>query len=184
MKYLIKYRLFESLGFEDVEESERYIRDILQELEDDGFEITIDKHISRVDGEKNRNLYFEVYIKRPRNSPPRVIPGVPEPFSTNHPGKYPGDIFLWKEVKDPVIRLVEWYYSNEYYTPGINYNISKKLKKIGIKVENSSPFRFFNSGVEFGIGWSSENDFSNLSDTISFTSLKLLIKMSNVNYKI
>lgn len=170
MKYLKTYQIFES-GLTDIDSMEEDIKDILQELEDDGFVITIDRHTS-INGSKLKNIFLEIYVKKPWGSPDRVVPDLPAPPS----GKYPGNIFFWREVKESIIRLVEWYYSNKHYTPGINYNISKELQKMGIKIDNSSPLRMFCGGVEFGIGWSNEDDFKNFEDTISFTNLRLLMR--------
>lgn len=168
MKWLMNWKIFENTD-ENVED----IHDILQELLDSGFLVKTDK-IGVTNGQtKRRNNYFEITIKRHPLSPDREIKGLPKPPS----GKYPGNLFFWYEVKDVIIRLMEWYYSKEWFTPGINWNISKELTKMGISDNReSATFRMFNGGTEFGIGWSGEDDFS-IGDSISFITLRLLIKL-------
>lgn len=171
MRYLKSYKLFESR----IGEFEDSIHDILLELEDDGFQIEIDR--TRKDRQSSSvkgytEIFIEVRIMRPWNSPQRVIPGAPEPPG----GAYPGNIFLWKEVKDVIIRLNEWYYeySGNEFTPGISGKTAQELAKIGIKYNSNSPFRMFTSNVgEFGIGWHKPEDFDKLGDYISFTSLRI-----------
>jgi len=96
--------------------------------------------------------YLEVTLFVPWGSPDRHIQGAPEPSG----GKYPGDIFLWKEIKEPIIQLVEWYYSTTNFNDDI---------------------RFFNSGIEFGKGWKNEQQLNNLGDLISFTTFRMLIRV-------
>ena len=168
MKHLKSYKLFES-RIEDLEDD---VRDILLELEDEGFQIEISR-ISKdveIDTEgyfcHNRtDVFLEVRVMRPWGSPDRVIPNTPTPPG----GTYPGNILIWREVKDAIIRLTEWYYSESIYEPIDKETIYRTDKY-------NSPLRFFNSGIEFGIGWSKEEDFT-LGDLISFTSLRMEIKL-------
>jgi hypothetical protein len=169
MKWIKKYTLFEASRL--VDDIEDYIGDILIELEDIGFQIEYRKDVK----DKEDEIYLEIRIIRPWGSPSRVIPNVPAPPG----GKYPGDVFIWREVKDSIIRLNDWYYSysDNEYSPGINSKIYSELSKMGIKYDSNSPFRMFNGGHEFGIGWSNPEDFDNLGDFISFTSLRIIIKL-------
>lgn len=166
MRHLKTYKLFES----NIDDFEDNVRDILLELEDDGFQIHIFSY------KKHSDIIVEVRIMRPYGSPQRVIPGAPEPPG----GTYPGNIFLWKEVKDAIVRLNEWYYeySGNEFTPGISGKTAQELAKIGIKYNTNSPFRMFTSGVdEFGVGWHKPEDFDNLGGFISFTSLRIEMKL-------
>ena len=178
MKHLKSYKLFES----HIDDFEDIIRDILLELEDDGFQVEIDRNRKDIEDDtlqrkvKRSEVFVEVRIMRPWNSPQRVIPGAPEPPG----GTYPGNIFLWKEVKDAIVRLNEWYYeySGNEHTPGISGKTAQELAKIGIKYNSNSPFRMFTSGVgEFGVGWHKPEDFDNLGDFISFTSLRIEMRL-------
>jgi len=157
---------------ESIEEMEEDSEDIMQELKDEGFKISFERDTSIL-GVKD--TFFSVLIERPYFSPAREIPGLPSPPG----GLYSGDIFAWKEVKGAVIRLNDWYYSHSGrdYTPGINGEISNKLTNMGIKVETKSPFRMFSGGTEFGIGWSSPEDFDSLGDTITFTRLTIAMML-------
>ena len=154
---------------ESIEEMEEDAEDIMQELKDEGFKIGVERDVSTP-------VYsgsLAIRIDRPYGSPAREIPGLPPPPG----GFYPGDIFAWKEVKDAVIRLNDWYYSHTdgSHLPGINSEISNKLTNMGIKVNRNSPFRLFSGGTEFGIGWHKPEDFEMLSDTITFTGLTIVI---------
>ena len=202
MKHLKSYKIFESR----IEDFEDNVQDILLELEDEGFQIEISRIHKDVEIEPEKffnklrtDVFLEVRILRPWGSPDREIPNLPSPPG----GKYPGNLFFWFEIKDAIIRLTEWYYSQSIHKP-----IDKKDKQFkevadGVKVALSmdSPLRFFNSGIEFGIGWSKEEDFagkinsvgnelfmgskwfstrkkfSGLDDLISFTSLRIEIKL-------
>ena len=157
-KHLKKFESFETID-------EKIIRDILIELEDDGLQVKI---------EKEDNL-IEVYIQRALGSKDREIPGVPQPPG----GKYPGNLFFWYEIKDAIIRLNDWFYeySENELTPGINYEIMRDYEKIGIKYNSNSPFRMFNGYVEFGVGWHKPEDFRNVGDYISFTNLRIEMKV-------
>ena len=164
----------------NINEVEDDVRDILLELEDTGlFQVEIDR--TRKDKQSSSvkdysEIFLEVRIMRPWNSPQRYIPGAPEPPG----GTYPGDIFLWKEIKDVIVRLNQWYYeySGNEITPGISGKTAQELSKIGIKYNSNSPFRMFSSGVgEFGVGWHKPEDFDNLGDFISFTSLRIEMKL-------
>jgi hypothetical protein len=177
VKHLKSYKLFESL-IEDLEDN---VQDILLELEDIGLQIEIDRTHKDVEDDtlqrrvKRTDVFLEVRIMRPFDAPDRVIPNVPQPPS----GKYPGNLFFWYEVKDAVIRLNDWYYeySGNEWTPGIDGKTSSELAKIGIKYNTNSPFRMFNGGIEFGIGWHKPEDFDGIGDYISFDRLRIEIKL-------
>jgi len=177
VKYIKSYKIFESR----IDDMEDEIKDILLELEDNGLQIEIDRtRKDREDRSSGRTQVFtdtfiEVRIMRPIGSPDRVVPGVPQPPG----GKYPGNLLFWYEVKESIIRLNNWYYeySGNKYTPGISGKTSQELAKIGIKYNTNSPFRMFTSGTEFGIGWHKPEDFDNFGDFISFTSLRIELKV-------
>jgi hypothetical protein len=177
MKHLKSYKIFESA----IEDLENYVQDILRDLEDNGLQVNISRIHKDVEDDtiqrkvKRTDVYLEVYITRHLGSPNRVIPGVPQPPS----GSYPGNLFFWYEVKDAIIRLNNWYYdySDNEYTPGISGKTAGELAKIGIKYNTNSPFRMFNSGIEFGIGWHKPEDFNGIGDYISFTNFRLMIKL-------
>ena len=165
MKHLKSYKLFESV-------SEQTVRDILLEITDDS---NFNVEIKEVDPPKvGIDNHLEVYITRGSyldSRKTREIPGAPDVL-----GGYPANLFLWFEIKDTIIRLCEYVYSETEFTPGINSKTFNALRNMGIKYESNSPFRMFNGGVEFGIGWHKEEDFT-LGDFISFTSLKIIIKL-------
>jgi hypothetical protein len=168
VKHLKSYKLFES-RIEDLEDD---VRDILLELEDEGFQIEISRTNKDVEIEPKKffnklrtDVFLEVRVMRPWGSPDRVIPNTPTPPG----GTYPGSILIWREVKDAIIRLTEWYYSESIYEPIDKETIYRTEK-------DDSPLRFFNGGIEFGTGWSKEEDFT-LGDLISFTSLRMEIKL-------
>lgn len=179
MKHLKTYKLFES----NIDDFEENVRDILLELEDEGLQIEIDRtrkdkdYPFSPDGSPiEGNTFIEARIMRPWGSPQRVIPGAPEPPG----GTYPGNIFLWKEVKDAIVRLNDWYYeySGNELTPGISGKTAQELAKIGIRYNSNSPFRMFASGVgEFGVGWHKPEDFDHVGDFISFTSLRIEMRL-------
>lgn len=163
------YKMGELLQNFNESVSEQTIKDIFLDMTDDdsNFNVSI-----RRSWEKSE---FEVIITRGsfldgRNK--REIPGAPVPPG----GGYPANLFLWFEIKDTIIRLCEYVYSETELTPGINSKQFNALRNMGIKYESNSPFRMFNGGVEFGIGWHKEEDFT-LGDFISFTSLKIVIKL-------
>jgi hypothetical protein len=170
MKWLKEYKLFES-NSDDLEETTRYI---LMELSDIGLEVTF-HDLGNIKGEYKNNI--SIYIKRPFRSPNRRIEGAPEPPG----GQYPGDIFLWMEIKDAIIRLVEWYYSTDSakkYHDEIQKMINNKTlpKNYRDRLEDRNALRLWNSGVEFACGVKTEKDFEKIGDFISFTSLKILMK--------
>lgn len=163
MKHLKSYKLFES-RIQDLEDN---VRDILLELEDEGFQIEISRISKDVEDDTMRtDVFLEVRILRPWGSPDRVIPNTPTPPS----GKYSGNIFIWREIKDAIIRLTEWYYSESIYEP-INKNPNAYRWE---KAE--SPLRFYDGGIEFGVGWCKEEDFT-IGDLIPITSLRMEIKL-------
>ena len=192
MKHLKTYKLFESV-------SEEIIRQILFDISDnDIFNLFIEENDSCLEVfiqtrnyQKLIRQYLSGDVLDPNYQPlKREIPGAPVPppefvfrnskiLANNKFGSgggYPSDIFLWFEIKDTIIRLCEYVYSETEFTPGINSKAFSELRNMGIKYESNSPFRMFSGGNEFGIGWCKEEDFT-LGDFISFTSLKLIIKL-------
>jgi hypothetical protein len=167
VRHIKPYKLFES-RIQDLEDN---VRDILLELEDEGFQIEMSRISKDVEDDtlqrrtKRTDVFLEVRVLRPWGSEDRVIPNTPTPPG----GKYPGNIFIWREIKDAIIRLTEWYYSESIYDPIDKETIYRTDK-------DNSPLRFSNGGIEFGIGWSKEEDFT-LGDLISFTHLRMEIKL-------
>lgn len=154
MKYLKTYKIYESDDTSIIYD----VEDILNELKDVGLEYKISEKpacdpatAARMSLKIPFFKHLEISIRRPWNSVDREIPGAPVPPG----GKYGKDIFLWKEVKDVVIRLNEWYFQ---------------------EFENTN-FKMYNSGNEFGVGWNKEEDFSGLGDLISFTNLKIVFRI-------
>lgn len=171
MKYLKKYKLFES-NPQDDERRENDIRDISLEFEDAGLICSISKIRKDVELEdfwkKSRvDKYLEIYLSRPWNSPKRQIPGV-----VNPEGGYPGNLFFWYEIKDTVIRLAKWYYEVEAIYEPIDKSVVYRNEK------DQSPLRFFGSGIEMLIGCNKEEDFQKVGDFISFTNFRIMIKIS------
>ena len=152
MKHIKSYKIFES-RIEDLEDN---VKDILLELEDEGFQIEISRISKDVDGDTlqrrtiRTDVFLEVRISRPW-------------------GSTKGGIIIWREIKDVIIRLTEWYYSQSIYEP-IDKETVYRVDK------DDSPLRLFNGGIEFGIGWSKEEDFT-LGDFISFSNLRMEIKL-------
>lgn len=170
MKYLKKYKLFES-NPQDDERRENDIRDISLEFEDAGLICSISKIRKDVELEdfwkKSRvDKYLEIYLSRPWNSPKRQIPGV-----VNPEGGYPGNLFFWYEIKDTVIRLAKWYYEVEAIYEPIDKSVVYRNEK------DQSPLRFFGSGIEMLIGCSKEEDFQKVGDFISFTNFRIMIRI-------
>ena len=172
MKKLKLYKDFEikrrkeSHFFEsNIDEFTECVNDILLEIQDDGFQIEMSEFHKDDD-----SLVLEVCITRSLRSLHKS--------------------FFWKDVKDSIIRLNEWYYgySGNELTPGINGKTIKELAKIGIRYKSNSPFRMFSSipkptwpiseSDEFGIGWYKPEDFDNLPDFTSFTILRIEMKLS------
>ena len=177
MKYLKKYKLFESNSGEEWntrEERENTIRDISLEFQDAGIICSISKirkdvelQPDRYNGKTKTDLFLEVYLSRPWNSPNREIPGV-----VNPEGGYPGNLFFWYEIKDTVIRLAKWYYEIDAIYEPIDKSVVYRHEK------DQSPLRFFGSGIEMLIGCSKEEDFQKVGDFISFTNFRIMIKIS------
>lgn len=159
MKHLKSYKLFESV-------SRKIIEDILFDITDDS---NFNVEIKEVDN------HLEVYITRGSyldSRKTREIPGAPTP-----PGSgYPANLFLWFEIKDAIITLCEYVYKESGLEPIEN----RHFQQWYLQQEHfaKSPFRMKNvgSGSEFGIGWHKAEDFT-LGDFISFTGLKLIIKL-------
>lgn len=144
MKYLKTYKIYES----DRNSIIYDVEGILElELEDVGLEYEVVESFESV----TMAPYLKVTIKRPYDSVDREIPGAPVPPG----GKYGKDIFLWKEVKDVIIRLNQWYF--------------QEFKK--------TDFKIYSGGTEFGIGWNKEEDFSGIGDLISFTDIKIIFRI-------
>jgi len=167
MKHLKSYKIFES----DIEDLENYAQDILRDLEDNGLQVNISRIHKDVEDDtiqrkiKRTDVFLEVYIRRPFGAENREIPGV-----VNPQGGYPGKYFFWYEIKDTIIRLTEWYYSQAPYDP-----IDKETKYRTDK--DNSPLRFFATGIEFLTGCSKEEDFNGIGDYISFANFRLMIKL-------
>ena len=157
MKHLKSYKVFESV-------SEQTIRDILLDITDDS---NFNVEIKEVDN------HLEVYITRGSyldSRKTREIPGAPTP-----PGSgYPANLFLWFEIKDTIITLCEYVYKESGLEP-IEDEIFQQYYRQQAHY-SKSPFRMKNGGDEFGIGWHKAEDFT-LGDFISFTGLKLIIKL-------
>lgn len=167
MRYLKSYKIFES----DIDDLENYVQDILRELEEDkGLQVEISRIRKDVEDDiqrkvKRTDVFLEVYINRPWGAENREIPGV-----VNPQGGYPGNLFFWYEIKETIIRLTEWYYSQAPYDPIDKETIYRTDK-------DNSPLRFFASGIEFLTGCSKEEDFNGIGDYISFTNFRLMIKL-------
>jgi hypothetical protein len=174
MKYLKHYKSFESFGnWSSIDELEDDVQEIFLELEDSGLQINYDRIRKDVEIEPDKfisktrtDIFLEVYIKRPYGSQPRVVPSLPTPPG----GKYSGDLFFWYEIKDTIIRLTEWYYSEGGYEP-IDKNSDYRWEK------DKSPLRFFGGGIEMFIGNSKEEDFKEIGDYISFSNFRIIIKL-------
>ena len=167
MRYLKSYKIFES----DIDDLENYVQDILRELEEDkGLQVEISRIRKDVEDDiqrkvKRTDVFLEVYINRPWGAENREIPGV-----VNPQGGYPGNLFFWYEIKETIIRLTEWYYSQAPYDPIDKETIYRTDK-------DNSPLRFFGSGIEFLTGCSKEEDFNEIGEYISFTNFRLMIKL-------
>ena len=163
MKHIKSYKIFES-RIEDLEDN---VKDILLELEDEGFQIEISRiskdvylKVGYISYYQRTDVFLEVRISRSWDSPK-------------------GGIIIWGEIKDVIIRLTEWYYSQSIYEPIDKETVYRTDK-------DDSPLRFFRGnkyvGIEFGIGWSKEEDFT-LGDFIrnkpenDFSNLRMEIKL-------
>lgn len=181
MKYLKTYKLFEADSF-----NLETIKDILLELEDDDFTIQVNPDIELKDWffdtkirEWRYNSYTEIIITR------RVL---------GHNGGLSGFEFIWRDIKDTIFRLMDYYYL-ENEAPEINNNkivLSNSEKREIKELYSNSPFRLFghirngfaasDRMVEFGIGFTSEEDFDNaednsiINDYTIFEKVKILIK--------
>lgn len=163
MKYLKKYKLFDSVSEETIEHL------LLDITDDSNFNVDI----------KEVDNHLEVYITRGSYSDrrkTREIPEAPTPSSVRNTlfGGYTANLFLWFEIKDTIIGLCEYVYSETGTEPIEN----KRFQQWYLQEEHfaKSPFRMKNGGTEFGIGWHKAEDFT-LDDSISFTGLKLIIKL-------
>ena len=164
MKHLKSYKLFESV-------SEQTVRDILLDITDDS---NFNVDIKEVDN------HLEVYITRGSyldSRKTREIPEAPTPPGSAYDtifGGYPANLFLWFEIKDAIITLCEYIYKEIGLEPIEN----RHFQQWYLQQEHfsKSPFRMKNGGTEFGIGWHKAEDFT-LGDFISFTGLKLIIKL-------
>ncbi len=164
MRYLKSYQLFESIDID-------IIKDILLDLEDDLFTVEINS--------RYKAGYTEIIIKR---------------NVSGHNGGLMGFEFIWKDIKDTIFRLMDYYYT-ENAKPEINNNkiVLSHGEKMAIKdLYTNSPFRLFGhirNGfaasdriLEFGIGFTNEEDFNNakdsyvINDYTIFEKIKILIK--------
>ena len=170
MKYLKSYnRLFESTDLNT-------IKDILLDLEDDNFIIEFNNKSTQW----RYSDYSEIIIKR---------------NVSGHNGGLMGFEFIWKQVKDVVFRLMDYYYSeNDKPEIGNTKILLTNKEKMSIKdLYTNSPFRLFghirngfaasDRMVEFGIVFTSEEDFNSatdrnrtLGDYTIFEKIKILIK--------
>jgi len=174
MKHLKRYKLFESFDLD-------IIKDILLDLEDEQFTIEINNRASIFIPNKTLKRDFR-YSKYTEIIITRRVSG--------HNGGLMGFEFIWRDVKDTIFRLMDYYYS-ENDKPEIN---NKKIllsnkEKMAIKdLYTNSPFRLFghirngflasDKLLEFAIGFTSEEDFidHSLNDYTIFEKLKILIK--------
>jgi hypothetical protein len=156
------------------------IKDILTDLKDDDSQLGWIIEVNNKSRQWRYSNYIEIIIKR---------------NVSGHNGGILGFEFIWKEIKETIFRLMNYYYS-ENDKPEINNTkiLLSNTEKIKIKeLYNNSPFRLFGhfrNGfgasdrlVEFGIGFTSEEDFENaddrlppLSDYTRFEKIKILIK--------
>lgn len=161
MKHLKSYKLFESV-------SEQTIKDILLEITDDS-NFNIDIGYASRGGIKESMIVSITRGSYQDSRKTREIPGAPDV-----PGGYPANLFLWFEIKDAIISLCEYVYSETELDTIENKPFQQYYRQL--PQYNKSPFRMFNGGAEFGIRWHKAEDFT-LGDFISFTSLKLVIKL-------
>jgi hypothetical protein len=161
MKHLKTYKLFESV-------SEKTVREILFDITDDSnFNVEIKEVDNHLEVYITRGSYF---LSNSTNRATREIPGAPTP-----PGSgYSANLFLWFEIKDTIISLCEYVYKESGLEPIEN----RHFQQWYLQQEHfsKSPFRMKNGGTEFGVGWHKAEDFT-LGDFISFTGLKLIIKL-------
>lgn len=147
--------------------SEKIVKEILYDITDnDKFKVDIE-YASR-GGIKESMIVFitrDILGRVSYGQKTREIPGAPVPPG----GGYPAELFMWFEIKDTVISLCEYVYSETESEP-IDNRTQHPIQR------RKSVFRMFSSGTEFGIGWHKEEDFT-LGDFISFTHLKLVIKL-------
>ena len=163
MERLKTYEVFESDYVYKGDNMRDDIHDILLDLEDIGLKVDttfVVKNFKRVP-----NRCIEVYISRQWGAKDREIPGV-----VNPEGGYPGNLLFWYEIKDSIVRLTNWYYSQSKYKP-IDKSSQFRWEK------DDSPLRFFGSGIEMFIGFSEEKDFDKLGDFTSFTSFRLMVRI-------
>lgn len=169
MVYIESYKLFESHVEIKSIDLENDIRDILLELSDISFKVEIKKY--RFDE------HLSIVIKK----------------SNVRSGGIGKDEFIWKEVKDVIFRLIEYYYS----TVGKVIKLSEIPKHPQVVKNNrlfsdedkrKFPFRMFASGdyswgrseTEFGIGLDKEEYFLNdfeFGDYTRFENLRLSIRI-------
>jgi len=154
------------------------IKDILLELEDAGFTIEINNRSKdwRLVGAGYYD-YKEITIS----------------FRTSkHNGGLMGFEFIWRDVKDTIFRLMNFYYS-ENEKPKINNNkiILSNKEKMNFRMFDL-PLRLFghirngfaasDKMIEFGIGFTSKEDFDNakdnyiIGDYTIFEKIKILVK--------
>jgi hypothetical protein len=175
MKYL---KPFNESKENNSDSTELNIKDILTDLKD---EDSKDVWIIEINNKPRQYPnYIEIIIKR---------------NVSGHNGGIMGFEFIWKEIKETIFRLMNYYYS-ENDKPEINNTkiLLSNTEKMKIKeLYTNSPFRLFGhfrTGfgasdrlVEFGIGFTSKKDFENADDNLSplsnytrFEKIKILIK--------
>ena len=169
MKYIKPYKICES----NLDDFEFTVEDLVLDLKDTGLQVNLSKmrkeksSIDKFLKDDKSDIYLEVYITRPYGSSDREMPDLPTPPG----GKYPGNLFFWFEIKDTITRLTEWYYSQTIYEPiAKNPNLYRWEK-------DESPLRFFGSGIEMCFGFTNTKDFDGVGDLISFTNLRIELKV-------
>lgn len=172
MKHLKTYKLFESADI-------NIIKDILLDLEDEGFEVSVRNKST----EWRHRDYIEIIIKK---------------HTPGHNGGLMGFEFIWRDFKETIFRLMDYYYQDND-KPDIPHPKGKKIyfnntdKRLITNLYPKSPFRLFGhfrTGLaggrkmeEFAIGFTCEEDFNTapdrnlvLGDYTVFEKVKILIK--------
>jgi hypothetical protein len=150
MKYLKTYKLFES----NLNEWIDIIKLKLIDLSD------IDIKVSFNPLSDN---FIEISISKDWNAPAREISWAPTPPG----GLYPGNLFLWKEIKESILDLIEWYFS--------------EFGPFDSEIYNSKPIRFATNSTRFIEVWNSKEELfdiiEGISDFTSFTNLRIEMKI-------
>ena len=172
MRYLRTYnKLFESFDMDNALD----IEDILSELSDkEGFNVDVrTRRVVHSFSNIPNRLEMTIFITMDH-------PG--------HNGGLPSYQFIWKDVKETIFRIYDYYYSqNEPVDLGSDRVICSKLK---LQEREKSPVRLFASGDWWGstfkeicCGFTKEEDFNNAPDAFlklgnytRFEKIKILIK--------